>query len=80
MNTKAYFKLVERRAMFEEQKEDYDVLINELRTEARKFKKGSAERQDLMRRAQELKNCDIYKIIEAEIRTMNFCINTVFYN
>lgn len=80
MNVKAYYNLTERRSKVERYIEDYDVVIKELRDEAKKLKKGSMERQELMKRANDLKNDSTYRELQIELRTLNYCINTVFYN
>lgn len=80
MNVKAYYNLTERRSKVERYIEDYDVVIKELRDEAKKLKKGSMERQELMERANGLKNDSTYRELKIELRTLNYCINTVFYN
>lgn len=80
MNIKAYYNLTERRSKVESYIEDYDVVIKELRDEAKKLKKGSMERQELMKRANDLKNDSTYRELQIELRTLNYCINTVFYN
>lgn len=80
MNTKAYYNLTERRSKVESYIEDYDVLIKELRDEGKKLKKGSVERQELMERANGLKNDSVYRELQTELKVLNYCINTVFYN
>lgn len=80
MNVKAYYNLTERRSKVERYIEDYDVVIKELRDEDKKLKKGSMERQELMKRANDLKNDSTYRELQIELRTLNYCINTVFYN
>lgn len=80
MNTKAYYNLTERRNKIESYIEDYEVAIKELRDEAKKLKKGSPERQELMKRANDLKNDITYRERLIELRTLNYCINIVFYN
>lgn len=80
MNTKAYYNLTERRNKIESYIEDYEVAIKELRDEAKKLKKGSPERQELMKRANDLKNDITYRGRITELRTLNYCINIVFYN
>jgi len=77
---KAFYKLSAKRQAIEEQLENYDFVINELRAEAKKLKKGSLERQDLMKKASETNNCDVYKKLQTELNILNFCINTVWYN
>ena len=78
--TKAFYKLSAKRQAIEEQLEEYNVVINELRSEAKKLKKGSLERQDLMRKANEISNSSVFIKLQTELRVMNFCINTVWYN
>ena len=56
-----------------------DVIRN-IQADAKKLKKGSIEKQDLMRRANELKNSESYKDLKLQIKILNFCINTVFYS
>lgn len=80
MNTKAYYNLTERRNKIESYIEDYEVAIKELRDEAKKLKKGSPERQELMKRANDLKNDIAYRERITELKTLNYCINIVFYN
>ncbi|HBJ1650865.1 TPA: hypothetical protein LA460_000083 [Clostridium botulinum] len=77
---KAFYKLSNKRQQIEEQLSDYDLIISELRIEAKKFKKGSSERQDLMRRANDLKNDNVYIRLQTELKILNYCINTVYYN
>jgi len=77
---KAFYKISAKRRSIEEQLEEYNFVINELREEAKKLKKGSIERQDLMRKASEIKNCSVYIKLETELNMLNFCINTVWYN
>lgn len=79
-NSKAFYKLTERRNKLEDLIEPYDILINGLRADAKKLKKGCKERQDLIKKANDIKNSEVYKNLKLEIQTMNFCINTVFYS
>lgn len=63
--------------------EEFDImseLIRDIQADAKKLKKGSLERQDLMRRANEIKNSETYKDLKIKIEMLNFCINTVFYS
>lgn len=80
MNTKAYYKLTSKRAELEEELETMSDLIRNIQDDAKKLKKGSIERQDLMKRANEIRNSEAYKNLQLQIKTFNFCINTVFYN
>ncbi|WP_205427387.1 hypothetical protein [Clostridium botulinum] len=77
---KAFYELSNKRQQIEEQLSDYDLVISELRTEAKKLKKGSSERQDLMKRANDLKNDNVYIKLQIELKILNYCINTVYYN
>lgn len=79
-NSKVFYKLTQERNELEEALEPYDTLIATLREEAKKLKKGSLERQDLIKRANDIKNSENYKGLKIRIETMNFCINTVFYS
>lgn len=80
MNTKAFYKLTDKRNEIEGSIETYNVLIRELREEAKKLKKGSIERQELMKRANDLNNDAVYVKLKGQLEILNFCINTVFYN
>lgn len=80
MNTTAYYKLTGRRSCIEDLIEPYDTAIKDLKEDAKKLKKGSQERQDLMKKANDLNNDTVYKNLKLELRTLNFCINTVFYS
>lgn len=79
-NSKAFYKLTQEINELEEALEPYDTLISTFREEAKKLKKGSLERQDLIKRANDIKNSENYKALKIRIETMNFCINTVFYS
>lgn len=79
-NSKAYYTLTNKRSELEEECETMTELIKNIQDDAKKLKKGSTERQDLMRRANELKNSENYKNLKLQIKTLNFCINTVFYS
>ena len=78
-NTRAFYELSKRRQLIEEQLQEYNTIINGLRSDAKKLKKGSIERQELMTKANDLKNYNVYIKLETELKTLNFCINTVFY-
>ena len=78
-NTKAFYKLTSKRQEIEDFIEPYDAAIQELKDAAKKLKKGSPERQELMKKANDLKNEECYKKWQTELRIMNYCINTVFY-
>lgn len=80
MNTKAFYKLTNKRNEIEESIEVYNSLIRELREEAKKLKKGSVERQDLMKRANDLNNDVIYVKLKGQLEMLNFCINITFYS
>lgn len=79
-NSKAYYTLTNKRSELEEECETMSELIKNIQDDAKKLKKGSIERQDLMRRANELKNSESYKNLKLQIKMLNFCINTVFYS
>lgn len=80
INSKAYYTLTNKRSELEEECEVMTELIRNIQADAKKLKKGSIERQDLIRRANELKNSETYKDLKLQIKTLNFCINTVFYS
>lgn len=79
-NTKAYYTLTNKRMTLEEELDTMSELIGNIQDDAKKLKKGSPERQDLMRRANEIKNSETYKNLKLRIEMLNFCINTVFYS
>lgn len=79
-NSKVYYTLTNKRSELEEECEVMTELIKNIQDDAKKLKKGSIERQDLMRKANELKNSESYKNLKLQIKTLNFCINTVFYS
>lgn len=79
-NTKAYYTLTNKRMKLEEEFDIMSELIRDIQADAKKLKKGSLERQDLMRRANEIKNSETYKDLKIRIEMLNFCINTVFYS
>lgn len=79
-NTKAYYTLTNKRMTLEEEFDIMSELIKNIQNDAKKLKKGSPERQDLMRRANEIKNSEAYKNLKLRIEMLNFCINTVFYS
>lgn len=80
MNSKAYLKLAVERQRLEELVTPYDDLIQSLKEDAKKLKKGSVERQDLFKRVSAIQNDQVYKDLKLQIKTMNFCINTAFYS
>ena len=77
---KAYYALTNKRMVLEEELDIMSELIRNIQDDAKKLKKGSIERQDLMRRANEIKNSETYKNLKLKIEMLNFCINTVFYS
>lgn len=79
-NSKAYYTLTNKRSELEEEFDVMTEVIRNIQADAKKLKKGSIERQDLIRRANELKNSESYKDLKLQIKTLNFCINTVFYS
>lgn len=79
-NTKAYYTLTNKRMKLEEEFDIMSELIRDIQADAKRLKKGSLERQDLMRRANEIKNSETYKDLKIKIEMLNFCINTVFYS
>lgn len=79
-NTKTYYTLINKRMTLEEELDTMSELIRNIQDDAKKLKKGSIERQDLMRRANEIKNSETYKNLKLRIEMLNFCINTVFYS
>lgn len=79
MNTKAYYKLTSKRYEIEEHLEPYNIQIEEFRKEAKKLKKGSAERQKFVKMANDLVNSLEYQKLQVESKTLNYCINTFFY-
>lgn len=78
--TKVYYALTNKRMVLEEEFDIMSELIRNIQNDAKKLKKGSPERQDLMRRANEIKNSETYKNLKLRIEMLNFCINTVFYS
>ena len=79
-NTKTYYTLTNKRMTLEEELDTMSELIRNIQDDAKKLKKGSIERQDLMRRANEIRNSETYKNLKLKIEMLNFCINTVFYS
>lgn len=80
-NTKAYYTLTNKRTILEEELDIMSELIGNIQDDAKKkLKKGSPERQDVMRRANEIRNSKTYKNLKLKIEMLNFCINTVFYS
>lgn len=79
-STKAYYTLTNKRMVLEEELDIMSELIRSIQGDAKKLKKGSPERQDLMRRANEIRNSETYKNLKLKIEILNFCINTVFYS
>lgn len=76
----AFFKLQKRRLQIEENIEEFNNKIKTISDQAKKQKKGSEERKLLMQQANNLKNSSEYLVLQAQLKTMNYCINTVFYN
>lgn len=79
-NTKTYYTLTNKRMTLEEELDTMSELIRNIQDDAKKLKKGSIERQDLMRRANEIRNSETYKNLKLKIEMLKFCINTVFYS
>lgn len=79
-NTRAYQKLSQRRVELEEQKQLMDNEIQLISEKAKKLKKGSTERRDEMNKVNFIKDSKEYIEVSAQIKTMNYCINIVFYN
>lgn len=79
INTKAFYRLTQERNKLEEELELYNIMITELREKAKKLKKGTDERKELMNKANDIKNGELYREIKTKIETMNFCINVAFY-
>lgn len=77
---KAYYALTNKRMVLEEELDIMSELIRNIQDDAKKLKKGSLERQELMRRANEIRNSETYKNLKLKIEVLNFCINTVFYS
>lgn len=79
MNTRAFFELEKRRYQLEEELEEFNNKIKVISEQAKKQKKGSEERKLLMQQAGDIRNSSEYLVLQAKIKTMNYCMNTVFY-
>lgn len=76
----AFFKLQERRSQIEESIEEFNNKIKTVSEQAKKQKKGSEERKLLMQQVGDIRNSSEYLVLQAQLKTMNYCINTVFYS
>lgn len=79
MNTRAFFELEKKRYQLEEELEEFNNKIKVISEQAKKQKKGSEERKLLMQKAGDIRNSSEYLVLQAKIKTMNYCMNTVFY-
>ena len=79
MNTRAFFELEKKRYQLEEELEEFNNKIKVISEQAKKQKKGSEERKLLMQQAGDIRNSSEYLVLQAKIKTMNYCMNTVFY-
>lgn len=80
MNTRAYYKLTQKRNEIEEKLESYNDEVKAIREQAKKLKKGSLERESTMMKANTILNSKEYIKLKAELDTLNLCINIVYYN
>ena len=78
--SKAYFKLTSKRNELESKLEILNKKMQEIREKSKKLKKGSEERKELTLNIDNIKNSKEYQDLNLQIKTMNFCINTVFYS
>ena len=80
INSKAYFKLTSRRNDYEEELQVFGNQISKLIEEAKKLKKGSSERKDLMDKAMNIRQSEECKNLRIRIEELNYSINIYFYN
>lgn len=76
-NSKAYYKLTGERHRLTDLLDSYK--LDELQEVAKRLKKGSQERKDANDNISNIKSSAEYKVLQEKIKSMNFCINNVFY-
>lgn len=80
MKTKGYYKISNKIAELEEKVEIIDIQAKDIMDNAKKMKKGSEERKEAMAQAKALKEDREYQDMKLELKTLYFCLNSVYYN
>lgn len=78
ININAFYTLSQKRRDLNEQLDILDNQIKEFKEEAKKLKKGSDERKEMMGKANEIENSVEYKVLKAQCQMINYCMNIVF--
>lgn len=73
-----FIKLVIKRQQIEEQIESFE--IDKMREEAKKLPKKSDERKLINEKINNTLNSKEYILLKNELKTLNYCINTVWYS
>lgn len=80
MNTKAFYKISNEITKIESQLEELNNQINNIRSKAKKLKKGSQERESEMFKANQIQNSLDYISLKSKLSTFQYCYNVMFYN
>ena len=78
MNSKAYYELHKKRQELEEEIEILEKRIRNLKQEM--LKKDLPERKKIQKEINKIIQSEKSIELQASLKTINFCINTVFYS
>lgn len=78
MNSKAYYKLHKKRQELEEEIKILEKRIRNLKQEM--LKKDLPERKKIQKEIDKIIQSERSIELQASLKTINFCINTVFYS
>lgn len=78
MNSKAYYELHKKRQELEEEIKSLEIRIRNLKQEM--LKKDLPERKKIQKEINKIIQSERSIELQASLKTINFCINTVFYS
>lgn len=78
MNSKAYYELHKKRQELEEEIEILEKRIRKLKQEI--LQKDLPERKKIQKEINKIMQSERCIELQASLKTINFCINTVFYS
>lgn len=80
VSTNGYYKISSRIGELEDKIAIIDNKAKNITDSAKRLPKGSEERKSLMNEAKVLKESEEYKGMKIELKTLYFCLNSIFYN
>ncbi|MFR2887948.1 MAG: hypothetical protein ACLTDM_07130 [Clostridium butyricum] len=77
-NSRSYYLMEGKRSEIVSKLDILNNQIKEISDQAKTLKKGSEERKIKMSEAQSIKNSYDYKVLNENLKLINFCINSLY--